>query len=88
MTHRYTLHTYVCGPYCTQEVPHEGVLTYAQILTERPQGCRYAVVSDHANTVQVWDLYEQNPSKEPLVVFEWVDVDAAVMATMMRYDHD
>lgn len=88
MTPRYTLHTYVCGPYCVRDVPHLGAMTYGQILAERPQGCRYAVVLDHHNTAQVWDLFEDDTDKEPKVVFEWVDVDAAVMATMMRYDQE
>lgn len=88
MIARYTLHTYICGPYCAKNVPHEGAMTYAQVLMERPSGCRYAVVSDHTNTVQVWDLYTEARAKEPKVVFEWVDVDAAIMATMMRYDQE
>lgn len=88
MKPRFTLHTFVCGPYCTRGVPHEGALTYEQVLLERPVGCRYAVVSDHNNMVYVWDLYQTDPTREPDIVFEWLDVDAAVMATMMRYEDD
>lgn len=34
---------YVCGPGCTKPSPFEGWATFAQIFTNRPDGCRFAV---------------------------------------------
>lgn len=39
----YKLSCYVCGPACTKPSPFEGWVTFEQIFTKRPDGCRFAV---------------------------------------------
>lgn len=93
---QYKLHAYVCGNACLRRIDNMGTVTFTKIFTERPDGCRYAVVShwnvvDHADEVLVWDLYETREKLrtgrliEPEPVYRGDCVDAAVMATFMTY---
>lgn len=91
MTQRYTLHAYVCGRSCVHRPEHDGAMTFAQILIERPNDCRYAVVGDDAQRVLVWDLYDAvvHPVPlEPTPLRVLTDVDQAIVSTLMLYNHE
>lgn len=100
---RYMLHAYVCGHGCVRLSQHEGWMTFSRVFIERPDDCRYAVATtEPPPKVVVWDLYDHDllkrvakrlgqplaPLLAPAPIREHDDLDAAVMAAQLLYDHD
>ncbi len=96
---QYRLHAYVCAKNCVHYQDAMGTVTFKWIYQNRPDNCRYAVadyyaVDKHKPIVVVWDMHNvtlRMPTLEPLPpppISKHEDVDAAIMATALRYDED
>lgn len=98
---RYHLHAYVCGGACVRRVDTSDppTCTFRQVFTNRPDGCRYAVVSQwdmmgNKSRYLVFDLFRTNAKfsndaaaiipPKPRLVHD--DLDAAIMGTVMLYN--
>lgn len=95
----YRAHAYVCGNACVQRVDNDvGTVTFSWIYQHRPMGCRYAVAgyysaAAHAEQVVVWDLFNVMHKLDgtfitPEPIAHHDTVDAAIMATAMRYNKE
>lgn len=93
---QYRLHAYVCDNSCVQTVDHMGTVSFTHVFVNRPNECRYAVVSQwntrtHKDDVMVWDMYESQEKLRtgrlvpPENVKIYRSVDAAITATMLTY---
>lgn len=88
---RYKLYAYVCGRDCVRVSQDEGVMTYHQIFTKRPEDCRYAVVAVSPRKFVVWDLYDiwgtwRSDFRAPSPIRICTTADSAVVATALLYD--
>jgi hypothetical protein len=86
---RMALKAYVCGPTCVQWVMEEGTSRLIDVLTRRPNNCRYAIVetAEGYMSIDMYDLMTSNSLKTyHLGAHEtFTDLDAAVVATAMNY---
>ena len=90
---RYKLYAYVCGRDCVRINQHEGVMTYHQVFTERPEDCRYAVVEAGPRKFLVWDMYDvwgtwRSDFRAPPPIRTCTTADSAVVATALLYGEE
>lgn len=98
---RYKMHAYVCGQACVKRAsPPISSCDFHTIWIQRPEDCRYAVVSEwdvveHRDRFIVFDLFEAGvdwggkgtgKAIEPVPTTMTDDLDAAIMATSLLYD--
>lgn len=88
---RFRLHGFVCDGGCVRQQEQMGWMTWKQIVSRQLMGCRYAVVERHDGQIAVWDmlsdsvLFGHHPPPWPEHGV-YKTVDAAFMATAMRYE--
>lgn len=93
---QYQLIAYICGNACVKYADAIGTMDYTRVFLSRPDDCRYAVVT-HRNVdsqedeVLVFDIYAttQTPTNKliaPAPMWRGDCIDAAIMATFMRYE--
>lgn len=93
----YRIHAYVCGQACVRLMENMGTVDFVWLFMNRPNDCRYAVVSQwnvarHAEDFLVFDMYEAQESLKsgklvaPPPLRTEVDADTAIMATAMLYE--
>ncbi len=95
---QFKLLAYVCGSSCVVYPDNIGTVNFTRIFLQRPNDCRYAIVSlynvaDHKEDVMVFDLYEtmergDSKLEAPQPVKCCDDLDGAIMATLMLYRDD
>lgn len=94
----YRIHAYVCGQACVREMDMMGTVSFGWVFTNRPDDCRYAVLSHydvatHADVVEVYDLFAAGFSRAtglvpPAPIRICDNVDTAIMATSMLYEEE
>lgn len=93
---QYQLIAYICGNACVRYADAIGTMDFTRVFTGRPDDCRYAVVTcwnikQHAEEVLVYDLYATTKTRSdklvpPKPMWRGDCIDAAIMATCMRYE--
>ena len=85
---RYRLIAFVCDQNCVKWINNDGSSEYTDILTQRPDACRFAVVQ-YYDKYLCFDLFDTQINPETLKIYEpnpltFDTLDAAVMAGQMK----